>query len=736
MNGQVKVQGLLAPANIYRDSRGIPSIFAESRRDISFAIGFLHAQERFFQMDLMRRAAAGELAELFGKAALSFDKERRCHRLRSVANRAWKRLSDREKKLLRAYTEGVNCGLKQLKARPFEYFLLGVAPLPWKEEDSILTGLNLFFALQDPKGKFDLFRGVMQKELPQEVFRFFAENGSAWDAPLDGKTLDLIPVPASQHFSYLEGHTIQEHTCFRETPVQMGGSNQWAVTGSRTKDGKALLACDMHLELSVPNVWYRGSIYYAADNGCPIEVHGATLPGTPLMIVGSNRHIAWGFTNSYIDTSDVVFSSNFATKRVTEWIHVKGCASIPFEVEYTPWGPVLEETYSNQTAALLWVAHDPSCVNMQLTDMETACSVREALGRSKKVKIPLLNFLVADKDGHIGWTLIGAMPDRKEFDGKTPVDAAKDFQGWAGFKDPSLYPRIYDPQEGMIVTANNRVLDGDLFGKSGFGNGIRAFQIREKLRKHVFLDEKSMLSIQLDDEAFFFNRWNTLLQDLLASNLDQSPRFAELLALLREWDGRSTKNSAAYYWVRTFRNTVANHVLRRLLQPCFEACKQFDLVTLDFEEPLWMIVSQQPDYLASCAYRNWEDELVAYITEILSNVSSEKPLSDKTWGKKNTLRINHPLSRVIPFSDKLLNMPHTEISGDIWVPRVSGPRLGASQRLVVAPGREEDAIFQMPAGQCGHPLSPHYSDLHGCWVEGEPNPLLPGKPLAHLQLKP
>ncbi|MGA8164574.1 MAG: penicillin acylase family protein [Waddliaceae bacterium] len=738
-SGEITVAGLSNPVEVLRDHRGVPAIRAENRQDIALAIGFLHAQDRFFQMDLLRRAAAGELSELFGGRMLDFDKERRRHQFRKVAKQTWKMLTEREKKWLQAYSLGVNQGLDALKARPFEYFFLREKPVRWKPEDSLLVGFELFLELQDSTGKFDRTRGVMHEVLPKEVYRFFTENHSQWDAPLDGTELEVVPIPKAEHFSYLNADIADGETSPDEQPLTMQGSNQWAVAGSLTKEGCALLACDMHLRLSVPNIWYRATFHYRDGGEHPIEIHGATLPGTPLMIIGSNRHIAWGFTNAYLDTSDIATGFHFPIQKETEWINVKGSDPVALDIERTPWGPVLAESYFDTPAALLWVAHDPSSLNMRLADLETVRSVRGALEKAKEIKIPLLNFIVADRKGHIGWTLIGAIPERRGFDGQLPVQAEKDFQGWRGFMNPSDYPVVVDPPEGYIVTANNRTLGGawkEMFGKSGFLNGIRAFQIGRRLKKRETLDEQTMLSIQLDDEAIFFYRWRDLLQNLLANVEFQDLRKKELLELVDAWDGRCLPNSSSYYWIRLFRNTVATKVLSRLLKPCFESWDRFQLYTLDFEEPLWMIVSQQPDYLASPAYGSWERELLAYVDHMMAHIPPGKLLSDQTWGKNNTHIINHPLSGALPLSDRMLNMPHHEVAGDVWVPRVSGSRLGASQRMVVSPGREEHAIFHCPTGQCGHPLSSHYSDGHRFWYEGVADPLLPGNKVSVLRMHP
>lgn len=740
--GEVSIEQLTKEVEIFRDKRGIPTIAAENRKDIALALGFLHAQERFFQMDVMRRAAAGELSELFGDVSLQFDKERRFHRLRKVAQATWTQLTDKEKDLLQAYTYGVNNGLGSLQAKPIEYYLLNSEASPWKPEDSLLVGLGLFFELQDSKGHVDITRGVMQRLLPERVYRFFMENGSVWDASLDKSRIQMIDIPPAADFEYLKSHSTIKAAYSKNAPENMKGSNQWAVSGSLTKDGRALLACDMHLNLAVPNIWYRATFHYNDENHEATEVHGATLPGTPLMAVGSNRHIAWGFTNAYIDTTDVFIISETDKKteitQEMEWINVKGSAAVPYEISISPHGPLLVNKYFNSSLALRWIAHDSLALNMRLTDLETTRSAFDALQVSRRIRVPIFNFLVADVNGHIGWTLIGALPERQGFDGKTPIRTNRKFMHWSGFVDPSTYPVIYDPPEGIIVTANNRTLGNawtKLIGNNGFLNGMRAFQITKRLKENKLYNEAEMLNIQLDDEAIFFNRWKDLLLGLLTDMKKRNAHQEELLDLLNEWDGFCTIDSSAYYWIRSFRDKVSKKVLDRLFQPCIQAYNHIDLSTFDLEEPLWLIVYQKPDYLVSPDFESWEVELSAYLKEVLEEVPFNKSISEQTWGKRNKLAINHPLGDAIPLIGRLLNMPNDQVSGDFWVPHVSGPNVGASQRLVVSPGSEEKGIFVAPGGQNGHPLSRNYSDCHHSWVDGKADSLLPEETISKLVLQ-
>lgn len=751
MSGEALVPGLSAPAIVKRDNAGIPTIQAASRLDVAHALGFVHAQERFFQMDLMRRAAAGELSELFGAAAIRFDKQRRLHQFRNHVKQIYNGLSPDEVALLNAYAEGVNSGLDALSVRPFEYLILQSDPDYWKPEDALLVSFGLFFELQDSTGNADLTRGYMKELLPNAVYDFFVNNGSYWEAALDGSRLPIRDIPGPEEFSYLRSFDIERNQKISaiKDVGNLGGSNNWAITGSRTADGKAIVACDMHLRLAVPNIWYRAAFIYPDKHGEETSISGATLPGTPCMIIGSNGRIAWGWTNAFIDTTDIIIvkaddadpdrylvpGGSLPFQRETEMIMVKGENPIPLQVTKTIWGPLAEEKFFDSPVAIQWVAHREDALNMRLAELETVKSSEEALQAIREIKIPVLNFVVADSQGHIAWSLIGAIPKRKGFDGTAPVSCADGEMKWEGLADAEKYPVVFDPSQEIVWTANNRVLGEDTlrFNQEGYINGIRAYQIRDKLQKASQAAPEDMLAIQMDTEGLFFERWQSLLLTLL----QDKPQFAELKEAVQAWDKHSDPGSAGYYWIRRFREITLQHLLARVLHPCFEAWPDFAHTNRDFEEPVWMLVSQKPEYLINPAYGSWENELLAYIKEMLEkDIDDSDSVKDITWGRKTVLQMKHPLSSALPFLKPFLDMPSESVPGDLFMPKVAGPREGASQRMVVSPGNEKAGIFHAPGGQSGHPLSPHYRDGHEDWITGAPSRFLPGEAVHTLVLRP
>ncbi|HVR96205.1 MAG TPA: penicillin acylase family protein, partial [Thermoanaerobaculia bacterium] len=264
LDGERAIPGLGAAVSIERDGLGVPTIRAASRRDAVRALGFLHAQDRFFQMDLMRRQAAGELSELFGPAALDVDRQNRVHRFRHVARQSLARATPEERAILESYAAGVNAGLGALAAKPFEYVPLRLAPAPWKAEDSILVVLAMFRELQGGDPGVESSKGMMADLLPRQLFDFLTPAGTEWDAPIEGGPIPMPPLPGPEVIDLRAAPAQAAAYSSRQLDETAGsyhpGSNNWAVAGSHTADGRALLANDMHLGLGVPNTWYRASI--------------------------------------------------------------------------------------------------------------------------------------------------------------------------------------------------------------------------------------------------------------------------------------------------------------------------------------------------------------------------------------------------------------------------------------------------------------------------------------------
>ncbi len=786
VEGTRTVPGLSAPVTVARDALGVPAITGASRADVARALGFVHAQDRFFQMDLQRRQPAGELSALVGERAFDADAQARVHMSRRVAEQAYARTEPEWKATLDAYAAGVNAGLAELGAPPFEYLMLRTTPEPWKPEDSILTVLAMFESLQGRQATFERTNQQLRDALPEPMFRFLAATGSAWEAPALGEPLSRPPVPgpdvidlrspgsvrpaASNHrVAPLENPACgriawPSRTALTCDEAATIGSNNWVVDGARSASGAALLANDMHLGISVPNIWYRASMEFPdpADPLARSRLVGVTLPGLPGIVVGSNGFVAWGFTNTGGDWSDLVriepdprdaalYLSPDGPRPFhvsDEPVAIKDAPSRAVTVRSTIWGPIVWRDSSGREYAQRWVAHDPDVLSSDLTRPERTRTIDEALVAVAGLGIPNQNVAMADRTGRIAWTVGGAIPRRRGLDGFTSESWADGSKGWDGYLQPTEFPRIVDPANGRIWTANAPVVDGamlGLIGDGGYAEGIRARIIRDRLMGIERATTNQMLDVQMDDSALFLDRWRTLALTTLDSRAASSGAGplqgsrAEFRKLLETtWTGRASPDSVAYRLVRTFRAQVVRAVLGFVTSPAASKDPSFDFARmLRPEAPVWQLVTEKPFHLLESRYASWDELLLGAVDAAIVELTADGgSLDSRTWGEANRAQIAHPLASAVPLLGRWLAMPDDPLPGDVFTPRAHSPRTGPSERMVVSPGREEEGILHMPTGQSAHPLSPHFDDMHRAWLSGQPVPLLPGPPRETLTLTP
>jgi penicillin amidase len=765
------VAGARAEIQVDRDRLGVPTIRASHRDDLPFGLGFVHAQDRFFQMDAIRRSAAGELAEITGPgtndAVLQRDRGVRIFRFRQVARQILAKLNDDDRHWVDSYVAGVNAGLRSLSRKPFEYLLLGSEPAPWLAEDSILAILAMFLDLQGKDYRRESALGVVRDVLPGPLANVLCVEGSPdWDAPLLGGPITMPPLPGPDVFDLRQEPPLLlrdlpgDPTSLDEMETLFAASNNWAVSGSRSASGRAIVANDMHLRLGVPNTWYRASwIVPGPDGSTAGQVTGATLPGGPAMVIGSNGQIAWGLTNTGGNWSDLIEidlapsdSNAYLTpegKRAFEHheeiIKIKGKASEKLDVRTTIWGPVIDRDHRWRPRALRWVALDPDGVNLNLIRLAELQTVDQAMALAPTCGVPHVNLVVGDAQGHIGWTIMGRIPRRiGEGDSRFPLRGKDQAGTWSGYYGADEAPRFFDPPDGILWTANARAVDGAMLRKIGFGDydrGCRAGMIRDRVRALTKATEADMLSIQLDDRAVFLERWcKLLLDELTARATVDHPGRSAFRRVLEGWTGHASIDSAAYRLVWETRLRIIRAALVPLTARCRLADRDFRLAGLECEPAVWALVKERPAHLLDPAYRDWSALILGAVDATITLAEHDgEALDQRTWGRKNVSNIQHPLSLASPTLGRLLalDMPAQPLPGGRKdMPRVQSPTYGASERMVVAPGRESEGFFHMPCGQSGHPLSPHYRDGHRAWANGEPTPFLPGPTVQTLILKP
>ncbi len=778
LDGQRTLPGLKAAVTVGRDALGTVVIEAAHRLDAARALGFVHAQERFFEMDLARRSAAGELSAVFGPKALPMDRSRRVHRLRHRLSERWAQLSAQEQQLLQTYTEGVNQGLAALPVRPWAYGLLGAQAQPWQPVDSLLVVAEMFHALQGGSAEAGLDRALLRERVGDALFDWLNPRGGRWDAALDGS---VLPEPALPDTDVLDvrgrpspstataqaaipeppsgGFWAQRAAVPADETELLVGSNSWAVAGSRSVHGGGLLADDMHLGLNAPGLWFRAQVHWS-EGPDRRRVAGLTLPGIPGVVVGSNGQVAWGFTNAYGQWFEWVevpaqphepAASAAATggplRVVEEMLDVKGAAPVRLAVREWNGAPIVKEE-AGRAFALRWVAHEGEAYNLALDRFATARTASEVLDLARASGMPQLSVLVADREGRIGWTLSGRLwqqpPLSQSYARLTPPDAAPPQP-----MDEDRVPRVLQPEEGLLWTANNRLLGEsptERMGDGGYDIGARAQQIRDRLRATPAHSEASLMALQLDREARLMQAWGRRLHRWLnersGDNPDAHPGRAAAMAVLQGWNGTADADQAAYRLIRRTRVLVLNALWDAWTEPALgpvakrppERFKR----RAGFELSATAALDAQTPHLLPPGHASWADFGLAQLDAAVDELThhGQRPLSQASWGEENTSRIQHVISRAVPLLGRWLDMPSRPQGGDDLIPHVARPNFGQSQRLVVSPGREELATLSISGGQSGHPLSPFYGAGHADWAQARTTPLLAGDVRHRLQLNP
>lgn len=752
------VPGLTRPVAVTRDPFGIPTITAESSLDGFRALGHVTARDRLFQMDILRRSGAGRLAEIFGEAALPVDIEQRVLGFEQVAREVAARLPQNQHAALEAYAEGVNGVIDSLLVVPFEFLLLNYRPERWRVEDSLLIVLSMF-QKQSHSEDEERMLTVMKAALPDDVYRFLTPLTDPHTRAVLGEVEDQEeshPIPVQALISLINQYDVSLESVnllrFRPPPA---ASNAWAVAGSKTADGRAILANDMHTGISVPNIWYRCRIKW--NEG---DVAGVVLPGTPLIVAGSSRHLAWGVTALMADVLDLVQlhpHPDHADQYLTpsgwqvfgnrrETIVVKHDQAHTVDVRTTIWGPVSPKSLLGQPVALRWSVLDPEAINLQLIDLYTAPDLNAGIPIVNATGGPPLNVILAEKSGRIAWTTMGRLPQRQGFDGMISQSGADGLASWLGYVPPEMHPRVVDPAAGIVINANNRSVQQSYPFVVGhaYSNGYRAQRIAERLHALPLVSEKSMFALQLDTRAGMYGFYRDIaLEALSEARLGRRPELIPLREHILLWDGYANPDSTGLALLVEFRVALA----RTLLKPFLYHCLQFDPAFVydwgHLDVPLQALLKEKNPELLSSQVRSGHADWDAFIVSILEQVAERLieehqalALRELTWSKVNVSDYMHILSRGLPGMQFLLDMPRTAVPGCDFCVRVDAEAMGATERLVVSPGHWDDGILQIPGGQSGHPLSKNYRDQYTFWLHGQPIHFVSDITTSRLQLMP
>lgn len=771
-SGVIRVAGLGAAVRIERDRLGIPTLSGRDFEDVCQAEGFVHAQERFAQMDGLRRYASGRLAEVFGASMLERDKLMRPHGFERLADEVLKKLPESHRLALRAYARGVNQGLASLASPPPEYALLRVSPVLWQDRDSLLVQYAMWDLLALGAG-FEKMVHVMRGSLPLPLVEFLTPPVTRFDAPLLGPPPSAADIPqlpsaeslnvgvANESMGTAGAGMASDRTSddpmirwFNTEDLVSAGSNSMAIAGNRSRTGSAILGNDMHLPLRVPAVWYRVSLRWTHG-----RLDGLSLPGVPGIVAGSNGSIAWGCTNVEGDFEDwIIIETDPADPdryrtpeggteefgRLVEQFEVRGGQSQRAEYRTTRWGPVSMTDFKGRALVARWIAQDSDRTNINIFNLFAARTIEEGVAAAASWYGPPQNVLLASSTGRIAWVVSGSIPKRTGFDGSYPVSWANKGVGWSGWLDEKDRPKVIDPPGGVLYTANQRTVapaQALLLGR-GWANPSRAARLADLLTPPSAgpFDEATVHRIQLDTRRAQMDFY----RDLAVAAADAAPQDLELAGcrrVLAGWNGTADADQNAFALLKIFRNHLRSRILDWLTEPCIKADKSFRYRWFNEEEPIRQILEARPPHLLPPGHDNWEGFIRSALLDSVKTLGETGPKKglETTWGEINRAKIEHPVASAlawIPGLSERINMPRDPLPGDGLSVRVQTAEFGASQRLAVSPGHEESGICVLPCGQSGHPLSPHYRDLHADWVNGHATPLLPGTAVTILTLEP
>jgi penicillin G amidase len=740
VDGAIAIDGLSGPVTVIRDKMGVPHIRASSFDDLFFTQGFVTAQDRLWQMDASRRYAAGDLAELLGPDLLKHDRQQRYLQIRTACERAAAALDPQQRHYLEEYARGVNAFIGRSHGRlPLEFRLLHYAPAPWRIEDSLLIGANMNQML-NTQYDVELNREKVIRHLnPQEIADLYPAvswrdltpaqqaNPSADDAvPNKPSTPDSNRDHEDES---MEPHNSALTAAFESNRCDMcvPGSNNWVVSGEHTASGKPLLSNDMHLGHSIPDIWYEAQL--TKGDGQDFDVAGVTLPGLPFVMVGHNRRIAWGFTNLEPDVQDLFveqLNSNGevatpegskAPQKVREVIHVKGHPDDVFDVIVTRHGPIITPMLKGESRqlALQWTIYDPATMTVPFLEINSARSWQEFRTALSKFGAPSQNVVYADVDGHIGYQATGKIPVRACGDGLLPQSGADAAHDWTGYVPFDQLPSVYDPPSGILGTANGRITpDGyPRLLANNWDSPYRTSRIFHLLDGSAQLKPADMLAIQTDItselERFFADRFVYAIDH--AKNT--SSRMRQAADIMRGWDGRMEKNSAAAsiaYWSR-------KNLMKLLLMPKLGE----DLTNYDWglsAPALESIVTHRLPRWLPQGYSSYDDVLAAAVQKAIDSERAPKDLKRWRWGSQVPVDVQHPVLASIPILSHFSGTGWRLQSGSGSTVKQVGANFGPSERMTVDFSNLDHSTLNIVIGESGHVLSAHYKDQFPLWYEG------------------
>ncbi|HTX19708.1 MAG TPA: penicillin acylase family protein [Bacteroidota bacterium] len=742
VDGELRVPGLLKPVIVERDEYGVPHLFAQNEHDLFFAQGYVHAQDRLWQMDVSRRAGEGRLSEVFGPSTLKFDRLFRTVGMLRIAERIAENLHPESRELLQSYSDGVNAFIASHKGKyPIEFDMLNYEPEPWTPVHSILVARLMAWEL-NISWYVDLVLGELYKDLGEEkakeIFPTYPEN-----AP--------VIVPKELKGSMLSDNLLglidvdREFRAFDGISGTHIGSNAWAVSPEKSLSGMAMLANDPHLGFSAPSKWYE--IHLA---GGRFNVEGVSIPGTPLVVIGRNTHVAWGLTNVMADDADFYLEmTNSAGEYLFKdtWhpmtteldtIVVKDSASVILTLKSTHHGPIINDVNpvgsitSQVLVSMRWTGQDLSDEIYALSQIDRAGNWDEFRSGVKEFTVPGQNFVYADDAGNIGYTAGVRLPIRSAQNPTLPMPGWTGEYEWNGFVPYEKLPYLYNPPQHFIATANNKLTNGAFpYHISNLWEPPSRIQrLEELLSTKQKLSAEDFQSIQLDYFSYFAKEMTPYILHAYDSVAVKSADVQTALNYFGNWHYQLSRDDVPttlfhVYFTHLLRNIFQNKMGEGLFEKyIFIANIPYRTVPALFRNP----DSPWFDDPATPRVERRDDVIRKSLDEAISELKVTLGGEMKTWrwGLLHTLTFRHPFGSQPPLGSVFNIGPFpvggsgtTLNNGEYYLAEPYQVTLGPSMREIVDFAHPEASRYVIPTGESGQPLNDHYSDQTELWLNGE-----------------
>jgi penicillin G amidase len=759
--GETKVKGLHSSVVIYRDSYAVPMINAADDEDAAFALGYVHAQERLFQMDIARRAGEGRLSEVLGPKTIPIDQMFRTAGIYKSVKENYDKLNPISKKILEAYSKGVNAFIVESKGNyPVEFDVLGYDPYPWKPEHSLIIAKLMGWELNISWWTDITFSQLVQKfgnEKAKELLPDFPEN-SPTIIPSDIKSFAAISndlMKVDQQFRELTG--------FVGTHI---GSNNWVVNGKKSASGKPIIANDPHLAYTAPGRWYLAMIRSKDWNA-----EGFTIPGLPAIVIGKNQNIAWAMTNVMADDADFYVEKidsagrnyflNGVWKPLTiqkDTIHVKDSASVVYEIKRTHRGPIITDIhpfrvmYPNtgvKTAqmSMRWTGQEFSDEMFAAISINKSKNWNDFQNAVRYFTVPGQNFVYSDKDGNIGYICAARLPIRPSNTSTLINDGTTDANDWKAFVPYEEMPKLFNPPQNYIASANNKTIQNFGYHISNIWEpSSRIERITELLNSKPVQSKDDFKKIQNDFVSPYAKKLTRYITAAFDSVKVTDKNLLLTLELFKNWNYEMNAGSQVptiytrffqYLIKNIFEDEMGDDLLKEYV---FIANVPYRIIPKMLEENN----SSFFDNVNTSQVETRDDIIRKSLVDALSDLEKNfgMDIKDWQWGDIHKVTFKHMFHDVSPLLDKVINIGPFSIGGDgttVFNTEYSFPELFEQSRDLRKPHRSEPYsnilgpsmryIFDfadpdhleyiMPTGESGHFMSSHYKDMSMMWLTGK-----------------